>query len=94
MQEALRKYGRSHEAKDLTSFIPTCFSIHIMPPMHLEQVLVDEPKLADGLNAFADLLTTSYFYPSGSYEKCEDSRAPHAWATISPIFEPYIKVSN
>lgn len=65
----------------------------IMPPKHLEQVLVDDPKLAEGLTAFGEFLTTSYFYPSGSYEKCEDSRAPQAWATIGKKFEPYIKVS-
>jgi hypothetical protein len=65
-----------------------------MPPKHLEQVLVDDPKLAECLSAFGEFLTTSYFYPSGSYEKCEDSRAPQAWATaVGRKFEPYIKVS-
>ncbi len=65
-----------------------------MPPKHLDQVLVDDPKLAEGLTAFGEFLRTSYFYPSGSYEKCEDSRAPNAWASISKKFDPFIKVSQ
>jgi hypothetical protein len=64
-----------------------------MPKKHLEQVLVDHPKLADGLTAFGDFLKTSYFYPSGSYEKCEDPRVPNAWLSLSKKFEPYIQVS-
>ncbi len=65
-----------------------------MPAEHLEQVLVDDPKLAEGLIAFGDFLKTSYFYPSGSHEKCEDPRAPNAWAIVSKKFEPYTKVSQ
>ncbi|KAF7510115.1 hypothetical protein GJ744_007014 [Endocarpon pusillum] len=65
-----------------------------MAPQHLEQVLVDDPELAEGLTAFGEFLRTSYFYPSGSYERCEDSRAPNAWATISKKFDPFIKVSH
>ncbi len=65
-----------------------------MPPKHLDQVLVDDPKLAEGLTAFGEFLQTSYFYPSDLYEKCEDSRAPSAWATISKKFDPLIKVSQ
>ena len=65
-----------------------------MAPQHLDQVLVDSPKLAEGLTAFGEFLKTSYFYPSGSYEKCEDSHAPNAWATISKKFDPFIKVSQ
>ncbi len=68
-------------------------SIRAMPPKHLDQVVVEDPKLAEGLTAFGEFLRTSYFYPSGSYEKCEDSRAPDAWATISKKFDPFIKVS-
>lgn len=64
-----------------------------MSAKHLEQMMVNDPKLAEGLNTFGDFLKTSYFYPSGSYEKCEDSRAPNAWASVSKKFAPYIKVS-
>jgi hypothetical protein len=64
-----------------------------MPPKHLDQVLVDDPKVAASLVAFADFLKTSYFYPFGSYEKCEDPRAADMWTTaISGRFEKYIKV--
>jgi hypothetical protein len=83
--------SKSHELNRFVlvlSLLPS-----IMPPKHLEQVLVDDPKLAEGLTAFGDFLKTSYFYPFGSYEKCEDSRAPNAWSTVSRKFEPYIKVS-
>jgi hypothetical protein len=65
-----------------------------MPAKHLEQVLVDEPKLTESLTTFGDLLKTSYFYPAGSYEKCEDPRAPDAWSAVGKKFEPYIKVSR
>jgi hypothetical protein len=74
-----------------TTFV--LFVAQIMPPKHLEQVLVEDPNLAEGLTGFGEFLTTSYFYPSGSYEKCEDSRVPQAWATLSKTFAPYIKVS-
>jgi hypothetical protein len=73
-----------HEAQSLSSM-----------RKHLEQVLVDDDsKLAESLTAFGDFLKTSYFYPSGSYEKCEDPRVPNAWANISRKFEPFTTVSQ
>lgn len=64
-----------------------------MPRTHLEQIPVPDPKLPPSLTAFADCLKTSYFYPSGSYEKCEDPRVPGVWSeTLSGKFGPYIKV--
>jgi hypothetical protein len=65
-----------------------------MPPKHLDQVLVDAPQLAEGLTALGEFLKTSYFYPSAAYEKCEDERAPNAWASVGKKFEPYLKVSQ
>lgn len=60
---------------------------------HLDQVLVsDSPKLAQALNDFGDFLKTSYFYPLATHEKCEDERAPAAWAKVGKWFEEYIKV--
>lgn len=65
-----------------------------MKRQHLEQVVVDDPKFVECLEAFGEFLTTSYFYPLSSYEKCEDPEAPKAWTIPGKKLEPYIKVSS
>ena len=64
-----------------------------MPPKHLDQVCVEDAKLGEGLAKFSEVLKSSYFYPSGSYEKCEDDAAPNAYMqTVGGKFAPYLKV--